>query len=87
MAGRSIMMDGQLWEVGASGRVTQYGRDEFGVQFRQLGGTHEVRVARYAPLGSRIPEDSLATLADYQLRELFQRSQPSWTSPETEYRR
>lgn len=87
MAGRSITVDGQVWEVGASGRVTQYNRDEFGIAFRRLGGTPEVRVVRYTPLGSRSPEDSLAQLAEYQLRELFQRSQPSWTAPETEYRR
>jgi hypothetical protein len=87
MAGHSIMVDGENWEVAPSGWVTQYGRDEFGVVFRRLGGAPEERVARYSPLGSRSPEDSLAALADYQLAELFQRSQPSWTSPETEYRR
>jgi hypothetical protein len=87
MAGRTITVDGQTWEVGASGRVTQYSRDEFSVTFRRLGGSPEVRVARYAPLGSRSSEDSLAELAEYQLRELFQRSQPSWTAPEAGYRR
>ena len=55
------------------------------MRFQRAGG--EVRVARFAPLGTRVPEDALAELSEFQLLELFQRSQPSWTSPETEYRR
>lgn len=87
MAGRTFVVDGQTWEVAASGRVTQYSRDEFSVTFRRLGGTPETRVARYASIGSRSPEDSLAELQEYQVQELFQRSQPSWTAPEAGYRR
>jgi hypothetical protein len=86
MSPRTIDVDGQRWEVGPSGRVTQYHRDEFSVQFRRAGGA-DTRIARYAPLGARSPEDSLAELSERQLRELFQRSQPSWTAPETQYRR
>jgi len=85
MPPRTIEVEGQRWEVSPTGRVTQYHRDEFSVQFRRPGGT--VRVTRYAPLGARSPEDSLAELSEEQLRELFQRSQPSWTAPETQYRR
>jgi hypothetical protein len=88
MSPRGIQIDGQTWEVSPSGRVTQYQRDEFSVLFRRRGATPpEVRVARYAPIGSRSPEDSLAELSEQQLLELFERSQPSWTAPETGYRR
>ncbi|MBL8978444.1 MAG: hypothetical protein JNM53_08535 [Gemmatimonadetes bacterium] len=85
MPRRSITIEGQAWTVSPTGRVTQYNRDEIGVRFQRAGG--EVRVARFAPLGTRVPEDALAELSEFQLLELFQRSQPSWTSPETEYRR
>ena len=88
MSPTTIQIDGQTWDVSPSGRVTQYQRDEFSVLFRRRGGTPaEVRVTRYAPIGSRSPEDSLAELSEQQLLELFQRSQPSWTAPETGYRR
>jgi hypothetical protein len=86
MSPRTIDVEGRRWEVSPSGRVTQYHRDEFSVQFRQAGGT-DTRITRYAPLGARNPEDSLAELSERQLMELFQRSQPSWTAPETQYRR
>jgi hypothetical protein len=85
---RTLEVDGQRWEAGPSGWVTQYGRDEFGVVFTLRGPEGTVRrVVRYSPLGSRSPEDSLAELSDQQLRELWTHSQPSWTAPETEYQR
>jgi hypothetical protein len=87
MPTRTIQVDGNAWEVSPTGRVTQYHRDEFSVQFRLLGGAPVVRVTRYAPIGSRSPDDSLGELSEYQLRELFERSQPSWTAPETGYQR
>jgi hypothetical protein len=86
MAHRTISMDGATWEISPTGRVTQYARDEFGVRFQKRGGTDaDQRVARFAPMGSRASEDALAELSDYELRELYQRSQPAWTSPETGY--
>lgn len=88
MPRRTIEADGQVWDVSPTGRVTQYVRDEFGVLFRRRGGAaSEARVSRFSPLGARNPEDALATLPDHQLRELFQRSQPAWTAPETGYLR
>ena len=88
MPGRSITVDGATWTVAPSGRVTQFVRDEFGVTFtRGTGAAAEHRVARFAPLGARIPELALAELADRELVQLFHRSQPAWTSPELEYRR
>jgi hypothetical protein len=88
MPQRNIQINGETWEVAPTGRVTQYTRDEFGLLFRRKGGSDaEVRVVRYSPLGSRAPEDSLAELSDAQLAELWQRSQPAWTAPETGYRR
>jgi len=82
-----IQVDGNTWEISPTGRVTQYLRDEFSVQFRLRGGAPVVRIARYSPIGSRSPEDSLAELSECQLRELFERSQPSWTAPEAGYQR
>ena len=88
MPHRIIEVDGQQWEVTPTGRVTQYTRDEFGLLFsRGQDAGRERRVVRYSPLGSRSPEASLHELSDVQLRELLGRSQPSWTAPETGYRR
>lgn len=85
---RTITVAGQRWEVSPTGRVTQYTRDEFGLEFRRRDAAgDEIRVARYAPVGARAWEVSLAELSDADLGTLFQRSQPSWTAPETGYRR
>lgn len=88
MPRRIIEVDGQEWEVGSSGRVTQYVKDEFGLVFtRGTGPDRERRFIRYAPLGAKSRETSLAQLTDAELRELLARSQPSWTAPETGYAR
>jgi hypothetical protein len=88
MPRRTIETDGQVWDVSPTGRVTQYARDEFGVMFRRRGGTPaEARVSRFSPLGPRNPEDALGGLSDARLQELFERSQPAWTAPETGYAR
>ena len=88
MSRRVLEIDGVRWEVSPSGRVTQYTRDEFGLLFvGGSGDSREERVVRYSPLGSRSPETSLNELSDAELTELFRRSQPSWTAPETGYRR
>jgi hypothetical protein len=88
MARRIIEVNGEPWEVAPSGRVTQYVKDEFGLVFsRGDGASRERRVARYSPVGAKSRELSLAELTDDQLRELWQYSQPAWTSPETGYSR
>ncbi len=87
MPRRQVTVDGQRWDVSPTGRVTQYSRDEFGVRFTRAGGGGEVRIARFSPLGSRLPEEAVQELSAAQLLELFLRSQPSWTAPEMEYRR
>ena len=88
MPGRIIEVDGETWEVAASGRTTQYTKDEFGLVFtRGTGRNREQRVARYSPLGAKSRELSLAQLSDAELRELLAHSQPSWTAPEMGYRR
>lgn len=88
MPPRTIALDGAEWEVSATGRTTQYLRDEFGVLFtRGTGPDRQRRVARYSPLGSRSWDTSLAELSDTQLADLFLRSQPAWTAPETGYHR
>ena len=88
MPRRVIEVDGELWEVAVSGRVTQYVKDEFGLVFaRGVGPNREQRVVRYSPLGAKSRELSLAQLTDQELRDLLRHSQPSWTAPEMGYRR
>jgi hypothetical protein len=88
MPTRTIEVDGTTWQVAPSGRVTQYTLDEFTMLFtRGTGPDREERVVKYVPLGARSRELSLAELTDAQLRDLLARSQPSWTSPDTGYRR
>ena len=88
MPRRIIEVDGELWEVAVSGRVTQYVKDEFGLVFsRGVGPNREQRVVRYSPLGAKSREVSLGQLSDQELRDLLRYSQPSWTAPEMGYRR
>lgn len=88
MPRRIIEVDGEQWEVAGSGRITQYTKDEFGLVFsRGVGPRREQRLTRYSPLGAKSRELSLAELSDQELRELLAHSQPSWTAPETGYRR
>jgi hypothetical protein len=86
MARRAIVADGEAWEIHPSGRVTVYGRDQFGLLFqRGTGSQRQVRVTRYAPVGHRSPDRALAELSDRQLHDLFRQSQPAWTAPEAAY--
>ena len=86
MPARTIVVDGASWEVYPSGRITQYDRDEFGLVFvHGSGADRQVRVTRYSPQGTRSREQSLAELTDADLRQLFEYSQPSFTSPEAGY--
>jgi hypothetical protein len=86
MPTRTIDIDGTEWRVYPSGRVTPYTSDEFALVFvRDAGGEREVRVTRYSPQGTRAREASLAEMSDADLRELFEQSQPSATSPEAGY--
>lgn len=84
---RTVTIENSTWDVAPAGRVTQYFKDEFALVFtRGTGDGREERVVRYSPRGSRYREFSLQELTTRQLMQLFQRSQPSWTSPETGYR-
>ena len=86
MPARTIEVGGQKWEVHPSGYITQYTQDEYGLIFSRGQGTdREVRVSRYSPQGSRSREQAFAELSDAQLKELFEQSQPSFTSPEAGY--
>ena len=88
MPARTIEVDSQKWEIYPSGYITQYTQDEYGLIFsRGSGIDREVRVTRYSPQGSRSREQAFAELTDTQLKELFQQSQPSFTSPEAGYTR
>jgi hypothetical protein len=88
MPARPLQIDGQKWNVSPSGYITQYTQDEYGVLFtREDGKDREVRVSRYSPQGTRSREQAFAELSDAQLKELFEQSQPSFTSPEAGYER
>ena len=86
MARRTLAVDGERWDVYPSGRVTVYGRDQFGLIFeRGTGLQRQRRVTHYSPLGSRSPERAFMELSDRELLELFRQSQPAWTAPEVDY--
>jgi hypothetical protein len=86
MPARALEVSGQKWEVYPSGYITPYTQDEYGLLFsREVGDKREVRVTRYSPQGTRSRERSFLELTDAQLRELFEQSQPSFTSPEAGY--
>jgi len=88
MPTRKITVAGEEWSVAASGFVTQYDQDEYGLLFtRGTGDAREMRVTRYSPLGARSREASFAELSDEKLVELFAQSQPGFTSPEAGYSR
>ncbi len=83
---RTIVVDGESWEVFPSGRITVYGRDQFGVMFQLgTGPQRKRRFTRFAPVGHRSPDAALAELREAQLRDLFAQSQPAWTAPEASY--
>jgi hypothetical protein len=88
MSGRSFEANGERWSVSATGRLTQYGKDEFGLRFtREAPAPQEERVVRYSPQRSKGRESALAQLSDADLAALLKVSQPSWTTPESGYRR
>jgi len=88
MPARSLDVGGQKWDVYPSGYITQYTQDEYALMFsRGEGRAREVRVSRYSPQGTRSREQAFAELSDRQLKELFEQSQPSFTSPEAGYER
>jgi hypothetical protein len=86
MARRILTVDGERWEVYPAGRVTVYGRDQFGLIFEQgVGPVRRRRVTHYSPLGARSTERAFVELSDRELVELFHQSQPAWTAPEVDY--
>jgi len=88
MAGRTIEVNGEQWEVSSTGRITQYGKDEFGLRFtRRVPGPVVDRVVRYSPRLSKNRESALAQLSDADLAGLLKVSQPSWTTPDLGYLR
>ena len=82
----TILVDGSIWKVYPTGRITVYGKDEFGLLF-ELGTDPERkrRFTRYSPLRSKSTDASLAELTERQLLDFFRQSQPAWTSPEGGY--
>jgi hypothetical protein len=81
-----MTVDGERWEVYPSGRVSVYGRDQFGIIFEYgTGPGRRRRVTHFAPVGSRFAERAFLELSDRELMELFRQSQPGWTAPEVDY--
>lgn len=88
MPTRTIAANGRSWRVMPTGRVTQNDRDEFSLMFISgEGDARVVRLTRYSPQGSRSREQSFAELSEADLVRLLGNSQPSATSPETDYAR
>lgn len=88
MPERSFEVQGERWTAAATGRITQYGKDEFGIRFTRVApGPREERVVRYSPQRSKNRESALAELSDSTLAQLLKVSQPSWTTPELGYQR
>lgn len=86
MARRTLVVDGERWDVYPSGRVTVYSRDQFGLIYeRGTGPQRQRRVTHFSPLGARSPERAFLELSDRELLELFHQSQPAWTAPEVDY--
>ncbi|HWC73303.1 MAG TPA: hypothetical protein VG454_05130 [Gemmatimonadales bacterium] len=86
MARRTLTVDGERWEVYPSGRVTVYGRDQFGLIFESGTGTQRRRrVSHFSPLGARSQMRAFLELSDRDLMALFRESQPAWTAPEVSY--
>ncbi len=86
MPTRRVEIEGRSWQVYPSGYITQYDADEFGLIFvHGVADERVVRLTRYSPAGARSREQSLAELADADLRRLFETSQPSVNSPEAGY--
>lgn len=87
MSGRTFESSGEQWMVSSTGRITQYGKDEFGLRFTRVtpAPPHE-RVVRYSPQLSKGRESALAQLSDTELAALLKVSQPSWTTPDSGYR-
>lgn len=86
MARGQVVVDGGTWEVAPSGRITVYGRDQFGIVFQQgTGPERRRRFTRFAPVGNRSLDAALAELSERELVRLFHESQPAWTAPESAY--
>ena len=86
MPTRALEVEGKKWEVYPSGYITVYTQDEYSLLFSHgTGERREIRVTRYSPQGTRSREQSFVELSDTQLKELFEQSQPSFTSPEAGY--
>jgi len=86
MARGTIVVDSGIWKVYPAGRVTVYGKDEFGLLFELgTGPKRKRRFTRYSPQGSKSTDASRAELSAQQLLDFFRQSQPAWTSPEGGY--
>jgi hypothetical protein len=86
LARPTIVVDSGIWKVYPTGRITVYGKDEFGLLFELgTGPERKRRFTRYSPLGSKSTDAALAELTERQLLDFFHQSQPAWTSPEGGY--
>ena len=86
LARPTIVVDSGIWKVYPTGRITVYGKDEFGLLFELgTGPERKRRFTRYSPLESKSTDAALAELTERQLLDFFHQSQPAWTSPEGGY--
>src|SRR5438105_15511326 len=86
LARPTIVVDSGIWSVYPTGRITVYGKDEFGLLFELgTGPERKRRFTRYSPLGSKSTDAALAELTERQLLDFFHQSQPARTSPEGGY--
>src|SRR5213080_3049947 len=73
MARLRVVVDGGTWEVSPSGRVTVYGRDQFGIVFQQgTGPERRRRFTRFAPVDLHC--HSTASDGEYPPAEVAQRA-------------
>lgn len=89
MPARQIHIDGLAWQVYPSGFITQSLADEFALIFvHGAGADRQIRVTRYSPVASLGVgrEQSLASMSESELTDLFRMSQPGVRSPEAGYR-
>lgn len=85
---RTITAGGRTWRVQPTGFTTAYNLDEVGLMFiAGEGEEREVRVTRFSPRGARGRDEAIAELSDARLADFLRESQPSFTAPETGYRR
>src|SRR6266536_6210032 len=75
LARPTVVVDSGIWKVYPTGRITVYGKDEFGLLFELgTGPERKRRFTRYSPLGCKSADASLAELTPAQRARSLRRS-------------